>query len=137
MKFSTRTRYGLRFLVYLAEHSRERYVQLGEVSESEGISQKYLEQIVRLLKPAGVLESARGVSGGYKLAREPEEVDLEMLINHLEGDLAPVSCLRPGDDHSSCGQAKRCPTLPMWKELGELIRSYLAGKTLADMMMKP
>ncbi len=149
MKFSTRTRYGLRFLIYLANESGDRYVQLGEVSEKEEISQKYLEQIVRLLKPSGVLLSARGVSGGYQLAKRPEEVNLETLIKYLEGDLAPVTCLRPeGASHEkahekahkkaseNCERAKNCPTLPMWKELGEIICSYLAGKTLADMMMK-
>ncbi len=131
MKFSTRTRYGLRFLIYLGAEGGDRFVQLGEISEAEGISQKYLEQIIRLLKPAGILASARGITGGYKLAVKPDEVTLERLFEVLEGDLAPISCLR---EEEGCERASRCTTLPMWMELEELVRDFLGKRTLASLI---
>jgi Rrf2 family protein len=131
MKFSTRTRYGLRFLIYLGAEGGDRFVQLGEISEAEGISQKYLEQIIRLLKPAGVLTSARGITGGYKLAVKPDEITLERLFEVLEGDLAPINCLRVND---GCERASRCPTLPMWLELEELVRGFLGKRTLGTLI---
>lgn len=131
MKYSTRTRYGLRFLVYLGTEGGGRFVQLGEISEAEGISQKYLEQIVRLLKPAGILTSARGITGGYKLAMDPDEVTLERLFEVLEGDLAPISCLR---EDEGCVRAKRCTTISMWEELEELVRGFLSARTLGQLV---
>ncbi len=133
MKFSTRTRYGLRFLIYLGAEGGDRFVQLGEISEAEGISQKYLEQIIRLLKPAGILSSARGITGGYKLAVNPHEVTLERLFEVLEGDLAPIICLR---EEEECERASRCSTLPMWLELEELVRSFLEKRTLGTLIEK-
>ena len=131
MKYSTRTRYGLRFLVYLAAHSGERYVQLSEIEKQEKISLRYLEQIIRLLKPSGVLLSLRGKYGGYKLSRPAEDIILSDLVEHLEGDLAPIACLGPD---KSCERFVDCPTLPMWKELQSLIVSFLQEKTLKDLL---
>jgi len=131
MKFSTRTRYGLRFLIYLGSEGGGRYVQLGEISEAEKVSQKYLEQIVRLLKPSGILDSARGVTGGYKIAVDPDKVRLDHLFELLEGDLAPINCLRE-DEH--CERASRCPTLPLWIELDDLVKNFLKERSLGDLI---
>lgn len=71
MRYSTRTRYGLRFLINLAGRPAGSCVQLAEIAREEGVSVKYLEQIVRVLRPAGILRSARGAKGGYALAKSP------------------------------------------------------------------
>jgi Rrf2 family protein len=134
MKFSTRTRYGLRFLVYLALQGGDRYVQLSEAAEREGISHKYLEQIVRLLRPAGLLRSQRGARGGYALAREPEQIDLEELFTYLEGDLAPIACPEVGD--VECSRYEYCSTAELWGELETQIRSFLRARTLEDLAAK-
>jgi Rrf2 family protein len=134
MKYSTRTRYGLRFLVYLALQSRERYVQLSEVAEMESISHKYLEQIVRLLRPSGLLRSQRGARGGYALAREAEKISLEEVFTYLEGDLAPVDC--PGGGTDGCERYDHCTTAAMWRALEEHIRSFLRSYTLEDLAAK-
>ncbi|HDQ15144.1 MAG TPA: Rrf2 family transcriptional regulator [Sediminispirochaeta sp.] len=131
MKYSTRTRYGLRFLVYLALVEEDRYVQLRELEQQERISLRYLEQIVRLLKPTGVLLSSRGKYGGYKLARNPEKISIAEMVSSLEGDLAPISCL---SHQYSCDRKPDCLTLPMWEELQEVINKYLRGKTLKDVV---
>ena len=76
MKFATRTRYGLRFLIRLASSPTDKLVQLGELAREENISPGYLEQIVRALRPLGILRSVRGAAGGYSLACKPEAVNL-------------------------------------------------------------
>lgn len=131
MKFSTRTRYGLRFLVYLALQERTRFVQLSEVSGQEGISAKYLEQIVGLLRPSGILRSQRGARGGYALAREARHVNLEEIITFLEGDLRPIDC--PGGGDVGCDRYGRCSTVEMWEELEEHLRAFLRSYTLEDL----
>ncbi len=131
MKYSTRTRYGLRFLVYLAMYGTDRYVQLSEVERHEEISLRYLEQIIRMLKPTGFLLSQRGKYGGYQLAKRPDEIIMADIVEHLEGDLAPIACLGP---NKPCARHVDCPTLPMWKELQELLLTYLGKKTLQDIV---
>ncbi len=131
MKFSTRTRYGLRFLVYLARQDRQRYVQLNEISEKEEISQKYLEQIIRLLRPSGILHSQRGARGGYALGRDSAEITLEEVFTYLEGDLRPINCLEP--ETPGCPKMAECSTIEMWKEFETHIRSFLKSHTLKDL----
>ena len=96
MKFSTRTRYGLRFLLRLAQQSDTSLVQLGQVAQEENISSGYLEQIVRALKPLGILYAVRGSGGGYRLARPATQINLEEVFARLESEISPVSCLSGG-----------------------------------------
>lgn len=90
MRFSTRTRYGLRFLLRLAAQPKDSLLQLGQVAREENISSGYLEQIVRALKPLGILRAVRGSGGGYALAKDPSEINMEDVFLHLEGEIAPV-----------------------------------------------
>jgi len=131
MKFSTRTRYGLRFLVYLTLQQGGRFVQLNEVAEAEGVSLKYLEHIVRQLKPAGFIHSRRGAKGGYALAVDPAKTNLEEVFSCLEGDLAPIDCLE--GERPDCPRHWRCSTVELWRELEEHIRSFLRGYSLEDL----
>lgn len=132
MKFSTRTRYGLRFLVYLANAPVNSLVQLAEVANKEGISRGYLEQIVRDLKPMGILNTVRGVGGGYRLACRPSEITLEQVFLHLEGELAPVACLA---EEKNCERQASCTTRAFWKALDEHMRSFLKGMTLEQLIL--
>lgn len=93
MRYSTRTRYGLRFLINLAGRPAGSCVQLAEIAREEGVSVKYLEQIVRVLRPAGILRSARGAKGGYALAKSPDAIRMDEVFERLEGHISPVeSC---------------------------------------------
>ena len=130
MKFSTRTRYGLRFLVRLAGSPPDRLLQLGELAREEGISPGYLEQIVRALKPLGILRSVRGATGGYALACAPASVTLEQVFLHLEGGIAPVACLAT----NTCPREAICSTRSFWGALDEHIRKFLRGMTLQDLL---
>lgn len=129
MKFSTRTRYGLRFLVHLARNHSTSLIQLGELARAEGISPGYLEQIVRALKPLGILRSARGATGGYALACAPESITLEQIFLHLEGGIAPVACLAD----RTCPRETICSTRPFWETLDAHIRIFLRDMTLQDL----
>lgn len=80
MRYSTRTRYGLRFLINLAGRPAGSCVQLAEIAREEGVSVKYLEQIVRVLRPAGILRSARGAKGGYALAKSPDAIRMDEVV---------------------------------------------------------
>lgn len=127
MRYSTRTRYGLRFLINLASRPLGACVQLGEIARAEGVSVKYLEQIVRVLRPAGILRSVRGARGGYTLARAPEAICMEDVFEYLEGPLAPVECLRTA---LPCEREPLCPTQWFWKAFDENTRVFLRGVTL-------
>lgn len=133
MKFSTRTRYGLRFLIRLANAPRNKLVQLGELARDEGISPGYMEQIVRILRPSGVLRSMRGATGGYALAKSAEEINLEELFVRLEGGISPVRCIAPG---GKCERMDKCSTRLFWAAMDEHMRAFLRSVTLQDLIDK-
>lgn len=136
MRYSTRTRYGLRFLSYLGTIYRTKgpihFTQLGEVAEAEEISLKYMEQIVRKLKPLKILDSARGVKGGYRLTAAPENFKLQEIFDCLEGNCSPVPCIR--NNNEECSRQNYCAAHKLWKKLDEHMHSYLESASLADAM---
>ncbi len=134
MKISTKGRYALRFLVDLAEHQRDGFVPLKDVSMRQEISEKYLEIVVKELVKGGLLSTMRGKGGGYRLNRAPEEYSVKSILELMEGPLAPVACLEPGQD--ACPRSHGCRTLPLWQGLDKIISDYLAQFTLADLCKK-
>lgn len=131
MKFSTRTRYGLRFLLRLAAQPGNSLLQLGQVAQEESISPGYLEQIVRALKPLGILRAVRGSGGGYALAKPPSEINMEDVFLHLEGEISPVSCLNRG---KVCQREGLCSTRAFWHQLDEHVRDFLRRQTLQNII---
>lgn len=132
VKISTKGRYALRMMLDLAEHQGDGYVALKDIAQRQGISKKYLEQIVPMLGRADVLRTTRGYQGGYRLARAPQEYTVGEILCLTEGGLAPVACL---DQHPNpCPRCGACATLPMWEGLERVIRSYLDGITLQDLL---
>ncbi len=129
--FSTKGRYALRIMGDLATH--EGWVSLGDVAKRQGISRKYLEQVVSLLHKAGFVESLRGKGGGYRLTRPAETYTLGSILRAAEGSLAPVACLDCTNDEI-CPQIDTCPTVGMWRDLGKVTASFLDSKTLADIV---
>ena len=132
MMISTRGRYALRVLVDLAEHGEDGCVTLREIAERQGISEKYLESIVKDLVRGRLVEGTRGKGGGYRLARPAEEIGVLEVLRLTEGTLAPVACLAEGSD--PCPRAENCRTLPLWEGLDKAVRDYLGGWTLRDLM---
>ena len=131
MMISTKGRYALRFLVDLAEHLDDGFVPLKEVSMRQEISEKYLEIVVKELVKGGLLAAMRGKGGGYRLNRAPEEYSVKAVLELMEGPLAPVACLEPGQD--ACPRSNGCRTLPLWQGLDKVISDYLAQFTLASL----
>jgi len=131
MIVSTKGRYALRVMIDLAEHQAERYVPLKEVAARQDISEKYLENILKVLVQNGFLEGLRGKGGGYRLTRSPDQYTVAEILLLTEGSLAPVSCLTPGAP--ACERMANCRTYTMWKGLNDLISNYFRGITLADL----
>ena len=122
MIVSTKGRYALRVMIDLAEHQSEKYVPLKEVAARQEISEKYLENILKVLVQNGFLEGLRGKGGGYRLTRSPDQYTVSEILMLTEGSLAPVSCLTPGA--SACARMANCRTYEMWKGLNDLISDY-------------
>jgi Rrf2 family iron-sulfur cluster assembly transcriptional regulator len=134
MIVSTKGRYALRVMIDLAEHQSEKYVPLKEVAARQEISEKYLENILKVLVQNGFLEGLRGKGGGYRLTRSPDQYTVEEILLLTEGSLAPVACL--DGDCKGCSRSDECPTLDVWKNLDKLINDYLDGVTL-DQLVAP
>ncbi len=132
MKFSTRTRYGLRFLMHLASCPTGELMQLNELAKEEGISAGYLEQIVRTLKPLGIMRSVRGAAGGYALACNTDQINMEQVFLHLEGNISPVACI---GNPKHCKRVDKCTAHNLWQALDNHMRSFLRGMTLHDVML--
>lgn len=132
MLISTKGRYALRVMIDLAEHQTDEYIPLKEVAQRQGISEKYLETIIKLLVKANILTGLRGKGGGYKLTKTPEQYTVGSILRLTEDSLAPVACLEPGA--AACAKAAECRTLSMWHDLDKVINEYLDGVTIADLM---
>ena len=135
MKVSTRGRYALRMMVYLAKAPKDEFISLSEICESEGISKKYLEQIIPFLVRKKFLRATRGFRGGYRLARDPSAYSVGEVLRCTEGTLAPVKCV---DAHcggrAACDHCDECPTHPVWRKLSEIVSRYLDAITIQDVV---
>ena len=132
MIVSTKGRYALRVMVYLAQHGEEDYTPLKEIAEAEGISQKYLESIMATLSKADFVDAVHGKGGGYRLNRCPEAYTVGGILKLTEGSLATVSCTSQGP--SACSRSTCCQTLPMWERLDKMVDEFFEGITLADLL---
>lgn len=120
MKLSTKGRYGLRALIDLALYSEEEAVSISSIAARQNISESYLEQLAAKLKKAGIIKSIRGASGGYRLARDPEEISVGDILRALEGSLEAVECAGLKEENT-CGEADFCVTKYVWKRINDSI----------------
>lgn len=132
MKISTKGRYALRIMIDLALHNDGQYVPVKDISTRQGVSLKYIEQIITPLNHAGYLKSVRGNRGGYMLSRQPSDYTVGMILRCVEGSLTPVSCL--DDGVNSCPRSSVCLTLPLWHKLNDAINSVVDTMTLQDLL---
>ncbi len=132
MIVSTKGRYALRVMVYLAQRGQSTYIPLKEIAEEEGISQKYLEAIMTTLSKADFVDAVHGKGGGYRLNRSPEAYTVGGILKLTEGSLATVSCTTQGP--AACQRSSCCHTLPMWERLDKMIDDFFEGITLADLL---
>ncbi|MBQ3864545.1 MAG: Rrf2 family transcriptional regulator [Clostridia bacterium] len=132
MKISTKGRYALRMLIDLAEHQNMGYISLKDLAERQGISKKYLEQIIPLFNKAEIVKTVRGSQGGYMLSRSPDQYTVGEILRLTEGSLMPVACL--DQPYMECPRSEGCLTLPIWQGLAHVIEEYLDGITLQDIL---
>ena len=132
MLVSTKGRYALRVMLDLAERDASLFIPLKDIALRQGISKKYLENIMATLSKAGFIDAQQGKGGGYRLNRHPSGVTVGSILKLTEGSIAPISCLE--NNQKPCERSAGCKTLPMWAELHKIIDSYLEQVTLADLL---
>lgn len=133
MKLSTKGRYGLRAIIDLARYSENEPVSIRSIAARQDISERYLEQIVSLLKKGGLVKSIRGVSGGYVLAKDMSEISVGDVLRALEGSLEPVKCAAFHSEES-CSISGGCVTKYVWQKINQSIAQTVDGMTLEELV---
>lgn len=132
MKVTTKGRYAVRLMVDLAaHHENEENISLRDVARRQGVSMKYLEQIVRQLVKSGFVRSERGPQGGYKLKRPPHEYSIGDVLHAMQVSFAPVACM--DYEPNPCPRSETCMALDFWRGLHERQLEYLHSVTLKHM----
>ena len=133
MKLSTRSRYGTRLIVDLAQHYDEGYVQLGAIAKRQDISVKYLEQIIIPLKKGLYVKSARGAKGGHMLTKPPAEITVGEIVALLEAKPCFAEC---SANPEVCERSNTCLTRDLWKEAAEATYEKLNAVTFSDLLKR-
>lgn len=133
MKLSTRTRYGVRAILELAENAGKDPLQLRIIARRQDISAKYLEQLMAALKSAGFVRSIRGAKGGYVLARPADKIRLNEVFHCLEGTVTTAECV---EDENYCQKAAGCAARLVWAEVHQAIEKVLEATTLQGLIDK-
>ncbi len=131
MQISTKGRYALRFLLDLSQHQGDGPVALKSIAERQGISKKYLEHVISMLNPTGMLNITRGYQGGYRLAKAPSDITVADVLRATEGGLAPVPYK---DGHAVGATQEEAMSMRVWEGLEGVMARYLEGMTLQDML---
>lgn len=131
MKISTKGRYALRVMADIALNFENQNVTITELSNRNGISDKYLEQIISLLVKEKLLLSFRGAQGGYKLAKPTNEITIGEIIRATEGKLETASCVNSDE---KCDMAEKCLTINVWFKLDKLVNDFFNSTTLDDVI---
>ena len=133
MKLSTKGRYGLRAMIDLARYSEEEPVSISSIAARQDISERYLEQLVGLLKKAGLVRSIRGATGGYVLAKSTGEISVGDVLRALEGSLEPVRCAAFYSEEG-CTAAEGCVTKYVWQKINESINEAVDHMMLDELV---
>jgi Rrf2 family transcriptional regulator, iron-sulfur cluster assembly transcription factor len=131
MKLSTKSRYGTRLMLDMARHYQNGPIHLAMVAQRQGISVKYLEQIIIPLKKANYIHSVRGPKGGHTLARPPEEITVGEIVALLEEGVSLVEC---SYNPKVCSRSSNCQTRSIWQEAAQAMFDKLNSITLADLL---
>jgi len=131
MRLSTRTRYGIRAMLELAENVGRGPLQLRIIARRQDISVRYLDQLMTILKSAGFVRSIRGSKGGYVLAKAPEQIKLNDVFNCLEGPVVTVECT---ENKNYCARAADCVARQVWTQVQEAVMAVLQSITFQDLV---
>ncbi len=136
MRLSSKGRYGVRAMLDLAIHEAIGPVSIKNISQREGISVNYLEQIFNQLRRAELVRSIRGPGGGFLLARPPKDITVMDIIKALKVPVVPVFCLDKEDEISQCERVDSCVSRLLWQRLGDKIKEVLKGTSLEDLLIE-
>lgn len=136
MRLTTKGQYAVRALVMLVLTGEGKPVNLKRISEHEGISLHYLEQLFSKLRKGEIVKSIKGPGGGYVLAREPEEISIGEVIEMVDEPISPVFCVDHDGGSPACHRSNECTTQWLWAELGERIREYLNSVSIHEVCEK-
>ena len=137
MRLSLRGEYALRAMLVLGLHYDQTVVRIQAISDQQNIPKRFLEQILNDLKSGGFVQSKRGVAGGYRLARRPELITVASIVRHIEGALAPVSCVSEKFyEKCSCPDESRCAVRSVMKEVREAIVGIVERVTVAELCQR-
>jgi Rrf2 family protein len=130
MKLSAKARYAVRILLDLAIHDMHGPVRTADISERTGVSARFIEQILKPLKKAGMVQSTRGASGGYVLSEKPEDISLARIIRTIEGNLCLTQCC---ENPKTCHRAETCRSHRAWVRVTQVMEAELEGITIKDL----
>jgi Rrf2 family iron-sulfur cluster assembly transcriptional regulator len=132
MRLTTKGRYGVRAVVNLAAASNNEPISISQIAKKEQLSPEFLEQIFFRLKKAGLIRSIRGPKGGFVLNRKSSDISVKSILDAVGESLFPAPCT----DHGAkpCPRQEGCLTSPIWQDFYELIRKYLSGISLKDIL---
>ena len=133
MKIPMRVDYGVRALVELALHHGEGPVQTADIASNQGIPEAYLDQLMSTLNKCGFVASRRGPQGGHRLAMDPQDINLYMVMATLDGNLSPVDCLITPTD---CVFSDTCAQQEVWKSVEDAVEGVLRNIKLSDLVQR-
>lgn len=137
MKLSVRGEYALRALVVLGRLPADGLASIHSIANEQRLPRKFLEQILNDLRHAGVVESRRGVAGGYRLARSADTITLAEVIRRVDGALAPVSCVSERFyEKCSCPDETRCPIRSIMKEVRDSVARQMEETSVLDLVAR-
>jgi Rrf2 family protein len=134
MRVSSKAHYGLRMMTEFAKAYGHGPLSLAEVARVEHLPLAYLEQLAGCLRRGGLVESTRGVHGGYVLSRRPEDISVLDVVSLVEGEVAPVECVAHGYEPGSCLRENECASRGLWQRLKVSIDAVLSSTTLAELV---
>jgi Rrf2 family protein len=134
MRVSSKAHYGLRMMTEFAKGYGRGPLSIAEVARTEHLPVAYLEQLAAQLRRGALLESTRGVHGGYSLSRPPQEISVLDVVRVVEGEVSPVECVAHDYVSGTCIREGECASRPLWQRLKQSIDHVLSQTTLADMI---
>ena len=129
MKLTTKAEYAVRCLINLLHAEGKAPIQIRQISDSEGISKPYIEQLFMKLRKDGLIKSVRGPSGGYVFSKSPSKITIGDIIRCVEGPIHLAVCT----SGQTCGRMKGCRTYPLWQKISKKIESALDSVKLGDL----
>lgn len=131
MKFTAKSDYGIRALMDIAFSQSSKPIQVNDIAARQGIPERYLEQVMTALKKAGIVESTRGVQGGYRLARPADEIRMDQVVEALDGQFIPIDCTL---FEKTCAEdSTNCVIGEMWMDVKDSVKKVLLDHTLREL----